>query len=253
MNWWRAHHGISSDSKLAAVAIRAKAKRAEVLAVWVCLLDYASQNDKRGNVSDLQAEDIAAQLELSEDLVARIMGAMRARKMILEAGMIAAWESRNPAKTDDTNAERQRRYREAHRDVTAVTPQSNGVTALRNPEENRVEEKESSSARVCPVTPVPEWAALAAAVRSHYPETDDMFVMRLAQACCSVAAGAGKDCTDALAAEAVEHCRRNSNGSQKGAGLFLKTVPQTVKSWLVNGKGPKPERKRSLSEIVREA
>jgi hypothetical protein len=266
LNWWRAHNGISSDSKLAAIANRAKAKRAEVLAVWVSLLDFASQNDKRGSVSDLLSEDIGAQLELDEDLVQRIIEAMRKRGMILRDGMLAAWEKRNPGKTDDTNAERQRRYRERHPPQRDVTPSSNGVTALRNPEEKRREENtaievlttavESSTradlARACPET-IPEWRLLAVAVRRSFPQTDDVFVMRLAQACCSMAAATGKDCTDQLAADAVDFCSGAGNGLQTSAGLFMRTVPQTVKSWLTNGRGVPIPKKKSTSEIIHEA
>jgi hypothetical protein len=190
---------------------------------------------------------------------------MRKRGMILRDGMLAAWESRNPGKTDDTNAERQRRYRERHPPQRDVTQSRNDVTALRNPEEKRREENtievlttvvesptRAESARACPET-IPEWRLLAVAVRRSFPQTDDVFVMRLAQACCSMAAATGKDCTDQLAADAVDHCRGAANGSQTSAGLFMHTVPQTVKTWLTNGKGPQPARKRTLSEIVREA
>jgi hypothetical protein len=171
VNWWRAHHGISTDAKLAAVALRAKAKRGEVLSVWISLLDFASQNDKRGCVSNLQAEDLAASLEWTEDLIARILAAMQARGIIQPDGTLTAWEKRNPSKTDETNAERQRRFREKQRPmdpgpppepvpepVTPVTVQSNGVTALRNPEEKRGEEKREEhthTQRACATDPPP--------------------------------------------------------------------------------------------------
>jgi hypothetical protein len=50
MDWYRAYHGMPQDAKLKVVAHRTKQPMASVVAVWVHLLDMASQNNPRGNV-----------------------------------------------------------------------------------------------------------------------------------------------------------------------------------------------------------
>lgn len=83
-----------------------------------------------------------------------------------------------------------------------------------------------------------EFPQTAAAIREGYPETEDSFVTRLTIAIGQKVAGLnGKikgDPTDALIAKAIRHCARASP-SQNSAGLYLRTVPQCVASWLTNG------------------
>lgn len=261
MNWFRCYHGISNDPKLAVVAARAKTKPGEVLAVWMCLLDYASQSETRGNAGNAGNEEIAVSTGFTVQTVDAILAALRAKGIVSEDGQLTAWERRQPAygrATPDLSTDRVRAFREKKRKETngnEVKHSETAGNAEKQLEERRgeesIEEKKNELTTAPKPFPIPEWALLAVAVRRSFPQTDDVFVMRLAQACCSVAAGVDGNCTDQLAAEAVEHCRAAANGSQTGAGLFLRTVPQTVKTWLTNGKSA-PTRKRSTLEIITE-
>jgi hypothetical protein len=90
------------------------------------------------------------------------------------------------------------------------------------------------------VSSQPEWPLTSIAVRESYPAVDDIFVVKLASASCAVAAGVNGQLTDSMLADAVRECRKTSNG-QTSAGLFLRTVPQCVKTWFTQGKSPPNE------------
>lgn len=122
MNWWRAHHGISNDSKLAVCAQRAKARRCEVLAVWVALLDFASQNDNdRGSICGLDQDQIAAITDIKLSCVESIMNEFKRRGMVTSEGRLTAWDKRQPRRERDdsdstTDRDRQRRFRQKLKD-----------------------------------------------------------------------------------------------------------------------------------------
>lgn len=113
MNWWRAHHGISNDSKLAVVAVQMKAKRCEVGWVWVILLDYASQNEKRGSIVGLDHEQISIMADLPLVQVSEIIGQLTQRGLIQQDGNLTAWTKRQPVRerADETSTERVKRFR----------------------------------------------------------------------------------------------------------------------------------------------
>lgn len=58
MEWYRAYHGLPHDPKLQVIAKRTGQPMAVVVAVWVCVLDAASQHDPRG-VIEVDPEEIA--------------------------------------------------------------------------------------------------------------------------------------------------------------------------------------------------
>jgi hypothetical protein len=121
VNWWRAHHGIGNDAKLAAVARCAQVAPGVALAAWIVLLDHASQDDKRGNVASLQPQDVAAVLGFEPDAIRAVMDEMRTRGMILPGGMLANWAKRQPERerdTPDRSTERVRAFREKKRSET---------------------------------------------------------------------------------------------------------------------------------------
>jgi len=182
--------------------------------------------------------------------------------MMLPDDTIAAWSRRQYGKDDRTNAERQRRYKEKKRSGNNASNASNAVTFVTNaPEQNRTEEKRTeqilspieifSTIQERTATTNGEWPQTAAAVRRSFPQSDDVFVMKLAYACSTVAAGTGGECNDQLIAEAVAHCQAANNGHQKSAGLYLQTVPQTIKTWLTQGKTEPVEKGRS--KLVQDA
>lgn len=152
MNWWRAHHGISNDSKLAVIALKANAKKCEVGWIWIILLDYASQAEgrgcDRGCVSGLDAEQISLIADVPIETVERIMDILNSRGLIGTDGHLTAWEKRQPREEDRTAAERQRRRRKllkeqdnghgmSRRDTVTVT----AVTAEERRGDERREEQ----------------------------------------------------------------------------------------------------------------
>lgn len=140
-HWWRAHHGISNDSKLAVVALRAGAKRSEVLAVWVVVLDFASQNEDRGSMAGLDVEQIAVMTEMAESQVSAILGQLTQRGLIQQDGIVAAWAKRQPSRerSDDVSTDRVRRFRDKKRHETPEPPDGTPRNAQRREEESREE------------------------------------------------------------------------------------------------------------------
>ncbi|MCP5361698.1 MAG: hypothetical protein H6908_03525 [Hyphomicrobiales bacterium] len=58
MEWYRVYHTMPYDPKLQVIARRAGQPVACVVAVWICVLDAASQHDPRG-IAGIDAEEIA--------------------------------------------------------------------------------------------------------------------------------------------------------------------------------------------------
>ncbi|WP_240652276.1 hypothetical protein [Variovorax gossypii] len=116
---------------------------ADVIAIWACLLEAASESEDRGNpgVPDFESMDFA--LGLEEGVAERVYGLMRDRALIAkETGRLAAWERRQPKREreDDRGTERKRRQRERetvkavaggdaspnHRGLPTVAPTAEG-------------------------------------------------------------------------------------------------------------------------------
>jgi hypothetical protein len=118
MNWWRAYHGLPFDSKLALVAKRCDARRGDVAAVWVAVIDFASQHEDRGSVVGIDPEEVALLLDYEIEFVSRILKAFEERGMIT-AGRLAAWERRQPRRErDDDSTERVRAFRQRQKERT---------------------------------------------------------------------------------------------------------------------------------------
>ena len=142
MDWWRAHHGISNDVKLAIVASRAKARRCEVGWVWIILLDYASQNEPRGYITGLDNEQIAVMADLAEDQVSEIIGQLTQRGLIQQDGLVKAWLKRQPARErqDGTSTARSRQRRAKLVHAPPCTTNATPRNTTQHPEEKRLEE-----------------------------------------------------------------------------------------------------------------
>lgn len=118
IDWFRWHHGSVTDPKFQLVAKKAGASVAEVIAVWACLLEAASQSAERGNpgIPDFEAMDCA--LGMQDGRSAAIHARMCERELIGEDGTVTAWERRQPKREDETAAARKRQQRE--RDTTGT-------------------------------------------------------------------------------------------------------------------------------------
>lgn len=154
-DWLRLWHGTVSDNKFLWVERKSGARFGDVMAVWLALLEEASQADDRGDVSGFDPDSFDFRLGDEEGLTLRIMRAMGAKGLIGEDMRLAGWERRQPDREDLGNpstgamsaAERKRlqRQREKERDtsldVTTSHDESRHVTTSHDRgEEKRVEE-----------------------------------------------------------------------------------------------------------------
>jgi|GEM_PF-2155985 len=149
-HWFRWHHGTVNDPKWRIVATRARHAMsrhvtvAEVLAVWSCMVECASQANPRGQLQGWCDEDIGVLLELDEAHVAGIRVAMQGKT--LDDNRLTAWEKRQPKREreDPKSTDRKRAQRE--RDMAAAEQErrDNQMSHHVTPrgEERREEEKE---------------------------------------------------------------------------------------------------------------
>jgi hypothetical protein len=149
MDWFRLHHGTVNDPKLRVVSRNASVTVRDVLSVWICMLDCASQAPERGCLDGWDDEAIAVSLEMDAAQVRAIYEAMQGR--MLDGDRIRNWEKRQPKREDTTAAKRQRDRRVRERDSETVTHRhasSRNVTT----EERRLEEirEEAASAAIAP-------------------------------------------------------------------------------------------------------
>lgn len=89
MEWFRWYHGCISDPKFSVIARKSGSQKPVVIAVWAALLEHASQSADRGSIGDVDQEFIAAALDLPDEVVASIMAAMAAKKLISGGRIVA--------------------------------------------------------------------------------------------------------------------------------------------------------------------
>ena len=276
MNWWRAHHGIANDPKLALISMSrhvtpCHARRGDVLAVWISLLDFASQNEPRGSIKGHDCEQFAWFLELPVETVAAIIEGFQERGMI-SGTMLTAWERRQPKRDrEDLGAtDRKRKQREKSMDTGHAQVQPTCAGGAR---ETRDDDSNSTPAQVLPmsengnVTPChatsrtdreieeiekndrstvvrgfTDFPKTADAVCARFPSADLVLVARIveasARAFLSIESPMISEPTDEVYAEAVSIAAGTSK-KQTSPALFLKTVPNVVANWAKHGKGIK--------------
>ena len=112
MDWFRAHHGITSDSKWPVIAKISGQKIGDVVAVWIALLEYASQSEDRGHILGFDAETIDTLYGYEDGTTESIVAALKKKGMIFD-DWILNWAKRQPDRErDDDSAERVKRFRE---------------------------------------------------------------------------------------------------------------------------------------------
>lgn len=122
-SWFRTWHGLPCDPKLRNVAKRCTRSIPEVLAVYMALLDYASQSDQRGSIEGIDLEDIEAMYDLDD--AASIFNAMEGK--LHNGKLLTGWDKRQPEREDNSTS-RVRKHREKKRRET----QCNGDETQRN-------------------------------------------------------------------------------------------------------------------------
>ncbi len=141
MDWFRWHHGSVNDPKFQLVARKAGASVAEVLAVWACLLEAASQSEERGNVGSVDFEAMDCALGLDEGRSQAIYERMTERDLVTSGGVVASWEKRQPKREreDEKSTERVKAFRERQRQEAPGNASETPCNATETPETPREE------------------------------------------------------------------------------------------------------------------
>jgi len=107
MEWYRAYHNMPHDPKLQVVARRSKQPMAFVVAVWVCILDAASQHDPRG-IIEIDPEEVAVIQGIDLEAVEAILDALKSKNLIDDDGNVVNWHKRQHT----TSTERSKKSRD---------------------------------------------------------------------------------------------------------------------------------------------
>ncbi len=129
MDWFRVYHGAISDDKWPLIARRSGQSVAVVVAVWLALLDCASQAKDRGSILDFDVESMDAQLQVDDGTCQAVVDALSTgHKPRIAQGRIVNWEKRQP-KREDGGAERAKQWRERKK-----VGENGNVTPANDPE-----------------------------------------------------------------------------------------------------------------------
>ena len=144
MNWFKAHHGISTNPKWRLIAARSGKPVSAVVCVWLYILDRASQADERGSIDGLDPELVDMVYEFEAGTAEAIMKAF-VSKGLIEDGRVAAWDRHQALPADErrpmTSTERSRKFRAARKEAEAATAgnemQRDATPALQSNEAQR--------------------------------------------------------------------------------------------------------------------
>lgn len=113
------------DPKLQVVAKRCSQPMAFVVAVWVCILDAASQHDPRG-VIEIDPEEVAVIQGIELEAVEAILDALKSKNLIDDEGVVVNWHKRQHT----TSTERMKKHRDKKKqDVTGSDAKKRSVTS----------------------------------------------------------------------------------------------------------------------------
>jgi hypothetical protein len=117
MSWLRLHHGTAHDPKFRMISKKSGCSVAEVLAIWICLLEAASMAEDRGNPGSVDFESLDCSLGLADGSAAAVFEIMRERSLIdVRTGRLCAWEKRQPKRErEDDSTGRVKNYRQRQR------------------------------------------------------------------------------------------------------------------------------------------
>lgn len=159
MQWFRVWHDMLNDPKWRVISQKSQTRVCEVVSVALAILNSASQNDERG-VYTIEAEDMAAALDIDEAAVMAIIAAMEGR--FISGGKVINWEKRQP-KREDSAAERTKAWRERKRtQCDAPVTQCDAPDKIReDTDKRREEDKELEALAETPTAPHVEQALRA--------------------------------------------------------------------------------------------
>lgn len=141
--WLRWYHGAVSDDKWPLIARRTGQPIAVIVAVWVALLECASQAEERGSVADFDAESMDALLQVDDGACQAIYDALSGGKRPrIAADKIVNWERRQPV--DEGATERKRLQREREK----LEAERVALEQLRQKKSKNIQENQSASQAV---------------------------------------------------------------------------------------------------------
>lgn len=111
MDWYKIYHGLPTDPRLPVIAKRSGLTRAETLALWITLHDYASRQKPRGSLYGLDAEETALLLEMDAKKTAAALDAFYEKGMIDIENNISNWAQLQYKSTERVRAHRARKHR----------------------------------------------------------------------------------------------------------------------------------------------
>lgn len=119
--WFRVYHGLASDMALAVAAQHAQISRGDMIALWLCLLDHASQSTPAGSIAQFEKDEAALLLGLQPAAVDAALTALRTRKKIDSHQRITGWDKYQPSSTARVRALRARRQSAAAKPAQTVS------------------------------------------------------------------------------------------------------------------------------------
>jgi DnaD/phage-associated family protein len=137
------------DNKWPVIAARAGVKPGTVSAIAWALMDYASQHEPRGTVSEFDTEVYAVYSGFPQAEIDAVIQAMNDKGVIVK-GMLANWAKRQPKREDETSTQRVRDWREMKRSET----QCNAVFAQEERREDKDKEEKEPPPQIDPAAEV---------------------------------------------------------------------------------------------------
>lgn len=101
--------GLPDDVVLAVAARRAGVSRAQMIALWVALLDHSSRQNNPGSLGGLDVEALSLQLELEPRQIDSALNALRGKKRLDSQQRIVGWDKYQSGSTRRVQAMRARR------------------------------------------------------------------------------------------------------------------------------------------------
>jgi len=92
MNGYNIAHGLPNSIKISIAAKKANINKAEAIAVWISILDYASQSLPRGSIKGLDIEEIAINLDIDLQNVREAIKSFRDKNMLSKSNYVTNWK-----------------------------------------------------------------------------------------------------------------------------------------------------------------
>lgn len=114
--WFRIYEGLIQDTRLAHAAHMAGLDRAQMMGLWLALLDHASAaKPVRGSIAALDTEELSITLELPASKIAAALDALRTKKILEKSGALTDWHKYQSAAARRVAAHRARKKAQAEK------------------------------------------------------------------------------------------------------------------------------------------